>query len=158
MKITYNWLKEFIETGSTPEELHKKFFTLGIGVESFGPLYSEVTKVVIAKLLKVDKPPDADKLTLCEVDTGSELLKIVCGAKNHKAGDKVAVAVNGATLPGGIKISKVVLRGIESNGMICSEKELGLADSSAGVMILPADAPIGKDFKETYGLNDWLYE
>ena len=158
MKITYNWLKEFIDTGLTPEELHKKFFTLGIGVETFGPLYSDVTKVVIAKLLKVDKHPDADKLTLCEVDTGSELLKIVCGAKNHKAGDKVAVAVNGATLPGGIKISKVVLRGVESNGMICSEKELGLADSSAGVMILPAEAPIGKDFKETYGLNDWLYE
>ncbi|OGF55352.1 MAG: phenylalanine--tRNA ligase subunit beta [Candidatus Firestonebacteria bacterium RifOxyC12_full_39_7] len=158
MKITYNWLKEFIETGLTPEELHKKFFTLGIGVESFGPLYSEVTKVVISKLLKADKHPDADKLTVCEVDTGSEILKIVCGAKNHKAGYKVAVAVNGATLPGGIKISKVVLRGIESNGMICSEKELGLADSSAGVMILPADAPIGKDFKETYGLNDWLYE
>ena len=158
MKITYNWLKEFIDTGLTPEELHKKFFTLGIGVETFGPLYSDVTKVVIAKLLKVDKHPDADKLTLCEVDTGSELLKIVCGAKNHKAGDKVAVAVNGATLPGGIKISKVILRGVESNGMICSEKELGLADSSAGVMILPAEAPIGKDFKETYGLNDWLYE
>ncbi|OGF48551.1 MAG: phenylalanine--tRNA ligase subunit beta [Candidatus Firestonebacteria bacterium RIFOXYA2_FULL_40_8] len=158
MKITYNWLKEFIDTGLTPEELHKKFFTLGIGVETFEPLYHEVTKVIIAKLLKVEKHPNADKLTLCEVDTGTEVLSIVCGAKNHKAGDKIAVAVNGATLPGGLKISKVNLRGVESNGMICSEKELGLADSSAGVMILPPDAPVGKDFKETYGMNDWLYE
>jgi len=158
MKITYNWLKEFIETGLTPEELHKKLFTLGIGVESFEHLYAEVSNVIIAKLIKVEKHPNADKLTICEVDTGAEHLNIVCGAKNHKAGDKIALAVNGATLPGGLKITKALIRGVESNGMICSEKELGIADTAAGVLILPADAPLGKDFKETYGLNDWLYE
>jgi phenylalanyl-tRNA synthetase beta chain len=158
MKITYNWLKEFIDTGLSPEELQKKFYTLGIGVETFEPLYADIQKVIIAKLLRVEKHPNADKLTLCEVDTGTEVLSIVCGAKNHKAGDKVAVAVNGAILPGGFRISKVNIRGVDSNGMICSEKELGLADTSPGVIILPENAPIGKDFKEHYGLNDWLYD
>ncbi|MCX5776484.1 MAG: phenylalanine--tRNA ligase subunit beta [Candidatus Firestonebacteria bacterium] len=158
MKITYNWLKEFIDTGLSPEELHKKLYTLGIGVETFEPLYADIQKVIIAKLLRVEKHPNADKLTLCEVDTGTEVLSIVCGAKNHKTGDKVAVAVNGATLPGGFRISKVNIRGVDSNGMICSEKELGLADTSPGVIILPENSPVGKDFKEHYGLNDWLYD
>ncbi len=158
MKITYNWLKEYIDTGLTPEELHKKFFTLGIGIETFAPLYTDINKVLIGQILEVQKHPNADKLTVCTVATGTEKLVIVCGAKNHKAGDKAALAVNGATLPGGLTIKKVELRGIESNGMLCSEKELGLADSSAGIMILPPEAPLGKDFKETYGLNDWLYD
>ena len=158
MKITYNWLKEYIDTGLSPEELHRKLFTIGIGVETFEPLYTGLNKIVIGQILKVEKHPNADKLTVCEVDTGTEKLVIVCGAKNHKAGDRVAVAVNGATLPGGFIIKKVDLRGVESNGMLCSEKELGIADSANGIMILPPDAPLGMDFKAAYGLNDWLYD
>src|SRR5690606_10064941 len=105
------------------------------------------------------KHPNADKLTLCQVDTGAKKPhQIVCGAKNHRQGDKVVVALPGAVLPGdfAIKISKI--RDVESQGMLCSEVELGLQDKSDGIMILPKDAPVGTTFASYMGYEDVIFE
>ncbi len=130
----------------------------GIEVEAVTPVSTSLSGVVSAEVLEVKKHPNADRLKLCEVKTDSAAYSIVCGADNMKAGDKVALALPGAILAGGVIIKKTKIRGVESAGMMCSEPELGLKDASSGIIILPEDAPLGVDINAVLGLDDFMLE
>ena len=142
MKISLNWLNEYVDISEfikAPEELAEKLTQAGLEVESIENQSEQFKNIVIGEIIEKAQHPDADKLTLCQVKVeGNKVLPIVCGAKNHKQGDKVVVATVGACLPGDFKIKKSKIRGVESQGMLCSEKELGLSEESAGIMILEA--------------------
>src|SRR6185369_6441608 len=159
MKVTYNWLKEFVDFDASPEELAELLTMLGLEVESMEKLGEGLDDVIVARVEEKRQHPNADKLSLCRVNNGKEVLDIVCGAQNFKQGDTVALAQIGAVLPGDFKIKRSKIRGEESFGMLCSEKELGLAEESAGILVLPADiAPIGTPLFAALGLKDTIYE
>ncbi len=146
MKVSYKWLNEYIDlSGFTGEELAEKMTRGGIEIDVVESRNKGVTGVVVGYVKSKEKHPDADKLNVCKVDVGTgEELQIVCGAKNVDAGQMVPVAVIGAQLPGDFKIKRAKLRGVESQGMICSAKELGLNDKllpkeqQEGILVLPA--------------------
>src|SRR5215831_4078940 len=150
MKITLNWLKEFVDISLSPKELADKLTLAGLEVEGMETVGAIPDSVITVKIEKMEKHPNADRLTLCEVSLGSERRKIVCGAKNMKEGDVVALAQPGSLLPDGKKIERSKIRDVVSEGMLCSEKELGLAEESAGLMILPPEAPIGIALVEAF--------
>ncbi len=158
MNVTYTWLKEFVDFSITPQELADVLTMLGLEVEGMTPLGAGLDDVIIARVLEKAQHPNADKLSVCKVDTGSEVLPIVCGAQNFKQGDTVALAQVGSVLPGDFKIKRSKIRGEESAGMLCSEKELGLADSSEGIMVLSSDLSLGTPFFEAMGLKDTVFE
>ncbi|MBI5093214.1 MAG: phenylalanine--tRNA ligase subunit beta [Candidatus Hydrogenedentes bacterium] len=159
MRISLNWLKEYIDIPVSAEELAAKMVMLGIGVEAIERPGADIKNVVVGQILSIDAHPDAEKLVVCRTNVGSgEPLQIVCGAKNMKAGDKVPTAVVGATLPGGFEIGRRKMRGIESFGMMCSAKELGMGDDHSGLLILDANAPIGMSATELLGLDDTILE
>lgn len=159
MKVSLNWLKEFVGIDLGVDELAHRLTMLGLEIESVERPGAEITKVVIGKILDIKPHPDADKLVVCQTDTGeANPLQIVCGAKNMKAGDLVPTAVLGATLPGGFEIGKRKMRGIESQGMMCSARELGLGKDHEGLLILPPDLPIGADAIPLLGLDDVIFE
>ena len=147
MKISLNWLKDFVEFDLSPEELAATLTALGLeaAVESRS---FEFRGVVVGKILQVDAIPDSTHLTLCQVDLGTEVVPIVCGAPNVEVGALVPVAAVGAVLPGGMKIKRTKIRGQVSQGMICAEDELGLSDDHSGIIILEKQAALGQDFKE----------
>lgn len=157
MRVSYNWLKEYVDRLPEPNVLGEMLTMSGTEVESITSLAPAISGVITAQVFRVAKHPNADRLTLCEVNTGSDTLSIVCGATHMKPGDKVALALIGAELPGGFKIKASKIRGVESQGMMCSEVELGLKDASDGIMILPEDTPLGVDLKEALGLNDYMF-
>ncbi|GAB4174473.1 MAG: phenylalanine--tRNA ligase subunit beta [Geothermobacteraceae bacterium] len=130
----------------------------GLEVEAVEHIGADLDSVIVARLLSVEKHPEADRLTVCQVDTGSEQLQIVCGATNHRTGDLVALAQVGSVLPGDFKIKKSKIRGQVSMGMLCSEKELGLSEESAGIMILPEGLDLGRPVFEALGLKDTRIE
>lgn len=159
MKVSLNWLKEFVDIDLGIDELAHRLTMLGLEIESVERPGAEITKVIIGKILEIKPHPDADKLVVCQTDTGeANPLQIVCGAKNMKAGDLVPTAVLGATLPGGFEIGKRKMRGIESQGMMCSARELGLGKDHEGLLILPPDLPIGADAIPLLGLDDVIFE
>ena len=158
MIVTYNWLKEFVDFNFTVEELSHRLTMAGLEVDFLEKIGEGLDSVVVGRLLAVEAHPEADRLTLCKVDVGSEVLQIVCGARNHRAGDYVAVAQIGSVLPGDFKIKKSKIRGVESQGMLCSEKELGLADESEGILLLPAGLPLGTPVFTVLGLKDARFE
>jgi len=158
MIVTYNWLKEFVDFDFTVEELSHRLTMAGLEVDALDKIGEGLDDVVVARLLSVDRHPEADRLTLCRVTTGQEELQIVCGARNHKTGDLVALAQVGATLPGDFKIKKSKIRGVESMGMLCSEKELGLAEESEGIIILPEGLPLGTPVFTALELKDARFE
>jgi phenylalanyl-tRNA synthetase beta chain len=158
MIVTYNWLKEFVDFEMTPEELGHRLTMAGLEVDNMEWIGAGLDSVVVARLISVDKHPNADKLTVCQVDNGRETVQVVCGAKNHKTGDKVALATVGTVLPGDFKIKKSKIRGMESFGMLCSEKELGLAENSDGNMSRGEDCPLGGAVFDALGLKDVRYE
>lgn len=158
MIVTYNWLKEFVDFDLAPHDLAHLLTMLGLEVEGMTPCGEGMDDVVVAIVEERAQHQNADKLSLCRVNDGREVLGIVCGAQNFKAGDKVALARIGATLPGDFRIKRSKIRGEESFGMLCSEKELGLADESAGIMILPADMPLGTPVFDALGLKDTIFE
>ncbi|MEI7905330.1 MAG: phenylalanine--tRNA ligase subunit beta, partial [Candidatus Firestonebacteria bacterium] len=158
MKVTYNWLKDYIKLPLSPEQLGEKFSSLGIAVETVTPVGFDISGVVVGQIEKIEKHPNADKLVYCSVNTGSGTKNIVCGATNMKERDKVPVALDGAFLPGDFKISDRKVREILSEGMMCSGKELGILEDAGGLLILPEDAPLGKDIVEYLQLKDWVYE
>src|SRR5512145_1416506 len=137
MKVTLNWLKEYVEIDLLPEDLAHRLTMAGLEVDAMDKLGEGLDSVIVARLADVRPHPDADRLTVCTVETGTVALQVVCGATNHKAGDLVALAQVGTDLPGGLKIKKSKIRGEDSNGMLCSLTELGLAESSEGILILP---------------------
>lgn len=159
MNVTYNWLKEFVDFSETPEELAALLTMLGLEVESMEKLGGGLDDVVVALVEEKRQHPNADKLSICRVNNGREVLDIVCGAQNFKQGDTVALAQIGAVLPGDFKIKRSKIRGEESCGMLCSERELGLSEESAGIIVLPPDlAPLGTPLFTALGLKDTLFE
>ncbi|WP_163328380.1 phenylalanine--tRNA ligase subunit beta [Desulfurobacterium thermolithotrophum] len=159
MRITYNWLKEFIDIEDlSPQEIANILTDVGIEVDSVRYAAENLEKVVTGKIVEITKHPNADKLKICQVDVGNEVLQIVTGADNVFEGAVVPVALHGSRLPIGVRIKRSKLRGVVSNGMLCSEEELGLTDSSSGIMILSDNVEIGKDVKEALNLDDWIIE
>ncbi|MGB6310838.1 MAG: hypothetical protein WBF89_23885, partial [Steroidobacteraceae bacterium] len=158
MKVTYSWLKEFVPLG-TPADLASRLTLAGLEVESVTPVAPAFSAVVVGEVLESGRHPDAEKLSLCRVTTdGSNRLQIVCGAKNVRAGLKVAVAMVGAHLPNNVIIQRAQLRGKESNGMLCSARELGLGDEHEGIMELPDSLPLNQDLRAALDLDDVLLE
>lgn len=156
MKFSENWLRSYVNPPHSSDELAHVLTMAGIEVESVEPVAAAFDKVVVAEVLSVEKHPTADRLKVCNVRTGKaaeDLLQIVCGASNVSAGVKVPCALIGANLPG-VTIKKTKLRGIDSAGMLCSAKELGISEAADGLLLLPEDAPVGADFRSYYGLND----
>ena len=166
MNLPMSWLSDYTDiTGVSPKEYADKMTMSGSKVEGVENLGAEIDKVVVGKVLTCEMHPDSDHLHVCSVDVGEEEpIQIVCGAPNVAVGQKVPVALNGAILPGGIKIKKGKLRGVMSNGMICSHEEMGIETSRLGyepeygILVLPEDAEIGSDVKELYGLNENVVE
>ena len=155
MKVSLNWLKNYIHINVDVDEIVKKLTLVGIEVEEVDYIGSELPNIVVGKVLEKKKHPDADKLSVCIVDIGTDdPLSIVCGAPNVARGMSVPVAPIGAVLPGDFKIKKAKLRGVESSGMICSQKELGVSDDHEGIWDLGAiDSPAGTPLKEALQLE-----
>ena len=159
MKFTLNWLQDYVDTTSlSSDQLADKLTMLGLEVDSVVPLYQELAPLITGLVVSSEKHPNADKLSLCSVDVGSKTVQIVCGAPNVRQGLAVVVALPGTTLPGNFKIKKSKVRGIESCGMICSERELGLSDEHTGIMELPEGTEQGQPFTKAAGLDDTSVE
>ncbi|MBK1809234.1 phenylalanine--tRNA ligase subunit beta [Clostridium sp. YIM B02505] len=156
MKVPYLWLKDYVNIDIDAKELADRLTLSGSKVEEVITSGDDITNVVTGKLLKIEPHPDAEKLVICQVEVGQEEpVQIVTGAKNMKENDIVPVALHGSTLPNGLKIKKGKLRGVPSNGMMCSEEELGIAGDEPvhGLMILPENTPLGRDIKDVLGLS-----
>ena len=159
MKFSEAWLREWVNPAIDTQALADQLTMAGLEVDSVEPAGGAFSGVIVAEVRAVEKHPDADKLNVCQVDNGSgETLQIVCGAANVRAGLRVPLATIGAVLPGEFKIKKSKLRGVESFGMLCSEKELGLADQAEGLMELAGDAPVGTDIRDYLQLEDQCIE
>ncbi len=159
MKFSESWLREWVNPAITSDELSHQITMAGLEVDAVDPVAGEFTGVLIGEVVECGPHPDADKLQVTKINLGpdfndGELVDIVCGAKNCRLGLKVAVATVGAVLPGDFKIKKAKLRGVPSHGMLCSESEIGLADSSDGILELAQDAPLGVCVREYLNLND----
>jgi phenylalanyl-tRNA synthetase beta chain len=152
MKVSLLWLAEYLpELNRSVDEIVEALTFTGVEVEGVGTRGGDYRDIVVAQIKSFQPHPNADRLSVCQVSDGSSIdRQIVCGAKNFKALDKVALALPGAILPGGLKIKTSKLRGVESEGMLCSAKELGLAEDASGLMILPPDAPVGRPLSELY--------
>ncbi|HQD83322.1 MAG TPA: phenylalanine--tRNA ligase subunit beta, partial [Quisquiliibacterium sp.] len=157
MKFPERWLRAYCNPDWTTEELSDRLTMAGLEVEEVGAAAPPFDKVVVAQVLSVTRHPNADKLNVCEVDTGAGVRSIVCGAPNVAAGMRVPCALVGATLPGGLEIKPVKMRGVDSNGMLCSARELGLSEDHSGLLALPADAPIGADVRDYLQLDDAVF-
>ena len=159
MLLSTDWLKEAYGIALPPELLAEQLTMAGLEVDSMERAAPEFSGVVVAQVLTLNPHPDADKLRVATVDSGSgEALQIVCGAPNVAVGVKVPLATIGAVLPGDLRIKKSKLRGVESFGMLCSARELGLSDEHAGLLILPEDAPVGADIRDYLRLNDAIID
>ncbi|MCX7098383.1 MAG: phenylalanine--tRNA ligase subunit beta [Methylococcales bacterium] len=159
MQISEAWLRSYINPAISTEELVGQLTMAGLEVDSVTPAAAQFSGVVVGVVVAMQQHPDADRLRVCEVDVGAqETLQIVCGASNVRGGLKIPAALCGAVLPGDFKIKKSKLRGVESFGMLCSEKELGLAADAQGLMELAADAPVGVDIREYLSLDDTIIE
>lgn len=164
MLVPIKWLKDYVDINIDANTFADAMTMSGSKVEAVEEMGKEIQNVLVGKILKVEKHPDADKLVVTQIDIGSEVIQIVTGANNIKEGDYIPVAVNGSSLPGGIKIKKGKLRGVESNGMLCSAQELGMPleglpeELLHGIYILDKEYTLGRDIKEVLGLNDAVIE
>jgi phenylalanyl-tRNA synthetase beta chain len=157
MKFSLRWLNRYLDLTVPTAQMLEKLTLSGTEVEHVASTGVESPQVVIAQILSSVPHPNADRLRVCQVNDGQGVRQIVCGAKNYHDGDKVPLALPGAELPGGFKIKESKLRGELSQGMLCSAKELALADDAEGLLILPADAPVGRIFSE-YQPGDTMFE
>ena len=158
MQFPESWLRSFVNPAVSTDELAHKLTMAGLEVEEVTPAAPAFSGIVVAHIQTVEPHPNADKLRVCRVDDGSgNLLQIVCGAPNAEAGIKVPLARVGAELPGGMKIGVAKMRGVESSGMLCSARELGLSQDHAGLMVLAADTPVGADLRSVLDLDDTLF-
>jgi len=163
MKFSEQWLRSWANPAITTQEMCDQLTMAGLEVDGVESAAGDFTDVVVAQVESLEKHPDADKLNICQVSDGSETKQIVCGAANVRQGLKIPLARVAAVLPGpeageSWKIKPAKLRGIESFGMLCSEKELGLADSAEGLMELPEDAPLGENLRDYLQLDDTIIE
>ncbi|RIX45554.1 MAG: phenylalanine--tRNA ligase subunit beta [Rhodocyclales bacterium GT-UBC] len=159
MKFSESWLRTLVDTQLSSEELSHLLTMAGLEVEGMEPVAPWFSEVVVAQVLDVVKHPDADRLNVCKVDIGrGEPTTIVCGAPNVAVGLRVPCALPGAKLPGDFTIKIAKVRGIESSGMLCSAKELGISEETSGLLVLPSDAPIGQSIREYLDLDDTQFE
>lgn len=155
MKFSESWLRTFVDPAVCGSDFSHLLTMAGLEVEEEETIAPFFDQVVVAHVKEVHKHPDADRLNVCTVDVGQTgTLQIVCGAPNVAPGLVVPCALPGARLPGGLQIKVAKVRGIESCGMLCSAKELGISDDAAGLLILPIDAPIGQDIRSFLDLDD----
>ena len=158
MQFPESWLRALVNPTLSTEELSHRLTMAGLEVEETNPVAPEFSGVVVAKIMSAERHPDADKLRVCMVDIGaSSPVQIVCGAPNAAAGLKVPLATVGAKLPGGMEIGTAKMRGVESSGMLCSARELGLSQDHAGLLVLPDSAVIGSSVREALDLDDTLF-
>jgi phenylalanyl-tRNA synthetase beta chain len=158
VRVSLNWLKEFVDIQIPAHELADRLTLAGIAVDRVDEPGKDVSGVITGRVSAVLPHPNADRLVITRVDTGTEELQIVTGATNFNAGDVVPVAPVGATLAGGVVIRRAKLRGVESEGMLCAADELGMGDDHEGIVILPPDTPVGIDARPVLGLDDQVLE
>ncbi|WP_413506450.1 phenylalanine--tRNA ligase subunit beta [Pseudomonas carnis] len=154
MKFSEQWLRGWVSPQVDRDELVARLSMAGLEVDSVTPAAGVFSGVVVGEVLSTEQHPDADKLRVCQVSNGSETFQVVCGAPNVRPGLKIPFAMIGAQLPGDFKIKKAKLRGVESNGMLCSQAELQVGEGNDGLMELPADAPVGQDIRVYLELED----
>jgi len=158
MRISIQWLGEWLGSAPEPRELAARLTMAGLEIEAVEPAAPPLPGVVVGEILECGKHPDADTLSVCKVSDGASAVQIVCGAPNARAGMKAPLATIGARLPGGTEIRKAKLRGVESFGMLCSARELGLSEDAAGLMELPAETATGAPIAAALGLDDTVLE
>ena len=162
MKISLKWINEYVDISaelSNPSILARALIDAGLEVEGIENQAENFKNVVVGHIVELGRHPNADKLTLCQVDAGEgQPRQIVCGAKNHRQGDKVVVALPGAVLPGNFTIQLSKIRDVESQGMLCSQRELGFKEEIDGLLLLPKDAPVGTAFANYWGCDDVFFE
>ncbi|MBA1296125.1 phenylalanine--tRNA ligase subunit beta [Pseudomonas lurida] len=154
MKFSEQWLRGWVSPQVSRDELVARLSMAGLEVDSVTPAAGVFSGVVVGEVLSTEQHPDADKLRVCQVSNGAETFQVVCGAPNVRPGLKIPFAMIGAQLPGDFKIKKAKLRGVESNGMLCSQAELQVGEGNDGLMELPADAPVGQDIRVYLELED----
>src|SRR5512135_277935 len=155
MQFSEQWLRHYANPALGSDELAHRLTMSGLEVEESVPVAPPFTGIDVEHVLSVAKHPNADKLTVCEVDAGTgATLNVVCGAPNVAAGIRVPCALEGAVLPGDFRIKRTTMRGVESQGMLCSARELGLSEDHTGLLILDAQAPIGQDIRAALDLDD----
>lgn len=157
MKVCESWLYRWTQPHLSPDQMVEQFTMAGLEVDACQKAAPDFENVVVAEVIETKKHPEADKLTICQVNNGEAIVQIVCGASNVREGLKVALAKPGAKLPGNVKIGQAKLRGEPSYGMLCSAVELGCADNSDGIWELPKDAPVGEDFRQYLSLNEHVF-
>src|SRR3989440_1497175 len=151
MKFSVNWLREFVDLPKNAEEIADLLTRAGVETQNIETRGAKIDKVIVSQITASSRHPNADRLTVCEVDDGSGTKRqIVCGATNYKVGDKIPLALPGAKLPNGLKIRASKLRGVESEGMLCSAIELGLGQDAAGLLILSPSARVGLPIRDVY--------
>jgi phenylalanyl-tRNA synthetase beta chain len=159
MKLTLSWLKDHLDTEAGLDAITTRLTDLGLEVEEVTDRAADLAPFRIARVISAEKHPNADKLRVCMVDTGSETIQVVCGAPNARTGMKGVFAPVGTVVPGtGTELKKGVIRGVESNGMLCSEREMGLSDEHEGIIDLPDNAPVGAPFAQYLGMDDPLID
>lgn len=158
MKFSEKWLRSWANPQVSHDELVARLSMVGLEVDADLPVAGAFSGVVVGEVLSTEQHPDADKLRVCQVSNGSETFQVVCGAPNVRAGLKIPFAMIGAELPDDFKIKKAKLRGVESFGMLCSAKELQISEENAGLLELPADAPVGQDVRTYLELADYTIE
>ncbi|MBM3571735.1 MAG: phenylalanine--tRNA ligase subunit beta, partial [Alphaproteobacteria bacterium] len=159
MKFTLSWLKQHLDTDAPVGRIKDTLTMLGLEVESVVDRAAALAPFVVGYVIKAEPHPQADRLRVCQVDTGSGQVQVVCGAPNARTGMKGVFAASGTTIPGtGLLLKKTAIRDVESNGMLCSAREMGLGEEHDGIIDLPADAPVGKPFAAVMGLDDPIFD
>ncbi len=159
MKFTLSWLKTYLDTDADLKTISETLTAIGLEVEEINDPTEDLKPFVIARIEKAEQHPNADKLRVCTVNNGTETVQVVCGAPNAITGLVGAFAPSGSTIPTtGLKLKPTNIRGVDSNGMMCSERELGMGDDHDGIIELPSDAPVGENFAEYAGINDPIIE
>jgi phenylalanyl-tRNA synthetase beta chain len=158
MRISLKWLSAYVHLPESVDELARRLTMAGLEIEGIERPAEALRGVVVAQIVASDKHPNADKLSVTKIDTGAGApLQVVCGAKNYQVGDKVPLATVGTRLPNGVEIKQAALRGVDSSGMLCSAKELGLSEESSGLLILDAGSKVGQPIAEALGLDDVVF-
>src|SRR5215471_6143694 len=151
MKFSVNWLREFVDLPKTPEEIADLLTRAGVETKGIETRGAKIDNVIVSQIIASSRHPNADRLTVCEVDDASGTKRqIVCGATNYKVGDKVPLALPGAKLPNGAEIRKSKLRGVESEGMLCSPIELSLGEDASGLLLLSPEAKVGAPISDLF--------